>query len=172
MHQAPYQQAHGWYRRQEPGSIRLLGGKNAAKQHRDAQPQNAQQPGRLARARQAGVRRGAYHFYYFCRPVEEQITWFEEHVPVDASALPPALDMEWNPQSKTCRIRPPRDKILVDMQKFLDELDIEVCLLLLGSLSACDANEDNLLGAIDIESGILDDEVRFRVLLIDLVAVA
>src|SRR5882757_8946640 len=56
--------------------------------------------------------------------------------------------------------------------QFLDELDIEVCLLLLGSLSASDANEHSLLGAIDIESGILDDEVRFGVLLIDLVAVA
>ena len=43
--------------------------------------------------------------------------------------------------------------------QFLDEIDIEVCLLLLGSLSARDANEDNLPGAIDIESGILDDEV-------------
>jgi len=55
--------------------------------------------------------------------------------------------------------------------QFLDELDVEVCLLLLGSWSACDANEDNLPGAIDIESGILDDEVRFGVLLIDLVTV-
>ncbi|MFI4997000.1 MAG: GH25 family lysozyme, partial [Hyphomicrobiales bacterium] len=62
-------------------------------------------------------------FYYFCRPVEEQIAWFKEHVPVDPDALPPALDMEWNPQSKTCRLRPPRDKILADMQVFLDELE-------------------------------------------------
>jgi len=76
-----------------------------------------------AGAREAGVQRGAYHFYYFCRPVEEQITWFKEHVPIDSSALPPALDMEWNPLSRTCRIRPPREKILADMQKFLDELE-------------------------------------------------
>jgi lysozyme len=74
-------------------------------------------------AGQAGLKRGAYHFYYFCRPVEEQIAWFKEHVPVDPDALPPALDMEWNPQSKTCRLRPPRDKILADMQVFLDELE-------------------------------------------------
>jgi lysozyme len=73
--------------------------------------------------KQAGVQRGAYHFYYFCRPVEEQITWFEEHVPVDAEALPPALDMEWNPQSPTCRIRPPRQQILADMQRFLEALE-------------------------------------------------
>jgi lysozyme len=74
-------------------------------------------------ASQAGLKRGAYHFYYFCRPVEEQIAWFEEHVPVDPEALPPALDMEWNPLSPTCRVRPPRDKILADMQVFLDELE-------------------------------------------------
>jgi lysozyme len=74
-------------------------------------------------ARQAGLERGAYHFYYFCRPVEEQIAWFEAHVPVDPDALPPALDMEWNPHSKTCRVHPPRDKILADMQRFLDELE-------------------------------------------------
>jgi len=74
-------------------------------------------------ARAAGVKRGAYHFYYFCRPVDEQIAWFEEHVPVDPDALPPALDMEWNPQSKTCHSRPPRDRILSDMQKFLEELE-------------------------------------------------
>ena len=55
--------------------------------------------------------------------------------------------------------------------QFLNELRIEVCLLLLGSLSACDPDEDNVLGAIDTEPGVLNDEVRFGVLLIDLVAV-
>ena len=43
--------------------------------------------------------------------------------------------------------------------------------MLLGSLSACDPDEDNVLGAIDTEPGVLNDEVRFGVLLIDLVAV-
>jgi hypothetical protein len=56
--------------------------------------------------------------------------------------------------------------------QFLDELCIEGCLLLLGSLPACDPDEDDVLGAIDTEPGVLDDEVRFGVLLVDLVAVA
>src|SRR5260370_13201065 len=56
--------------------------------------------------------------------------------------------------------------------QFLDEHCVEGCLLLLGSLPACDPDEDNVLGAIDTESGVLDDEVRFGVLLVDLVAVA
>jgi lysozyme len=74
-------------------------------------------------AKEAGIQRGAYHFYYFCRPVEDQIAWFEQHVPRDPDALPPALDMEWNPQSKTCKIRPPRQKILADMQVFLTAME-------------------------------------------------
>jgi lysozyme len=74
-------------------------------------------------ARQAGVPRGAYHFYYFCRPVEEQISWVKEIVPVDPQALPIVLDMEWNGHSKTCRIQPERSKILRDMQVFLDEME-------------------------------------------------
>ena len=50
------------------------------------------------RAKAAGVPRSAYHFFYFCRPAEEQARWFIRHVPRDRSALPPVLDMEWNPQ--------------------------------------------------------------------------
>lgn len=73
-------------------------------------------------ARAAGVPRGAYHFYYFCRPVEEQISWFIQNVPVDPAALPPVLDMEWNGESKTCRTRPTQGKIVADMNVFLDAL--------------------------------------------------
>ena len=57
-------------------------------------------------AKAAGVPRGAYHFYYFCRPAAEQARWFIRNVPRDRSALPPVLDMEWNPQSPTCKLRP------------------------------------------------------------------
>ena len=57
-------------------------------------------------AARAGLPRGAYHFYYFCRPAREQAAWFITHVPRDATALPPVLDMEWNPYSRTCRHRP------------------------------------------------------------------
>jgi len=53
----------------------------------------------------AGVARGAYHVFYHCRPAIEQARWFIAHVPRDASALPPVLDIEWTPTSPTCRIR-------------------------------------------------------------------
>ena len=71
-------------------------------------------------ARNAGIPRGAYHFYYFCRPAKMQIAWFKKHVPSDPSALPPVLDMEWNAHSDTCRKRPPRQKILSEMKVFLE----------------------------------------------------
>ncbi|WP_150495104.1 glycoside hydrolase family 25 protein [Roseibium aquae] len=74
-------------------------------------------------AREAGVPRGAYHFYYFCRPVEEQVDWVKQIVPVDPTALPLVLDMEWNGHSRSCQIRPPRDEILRDMIYFLDEME-------------------------------------------------
>jgi Lyzozyme M1 (1,4-beta-N-acetylmuramidase) len=32
-------------------------------------------------SRAAGVRRGAYHFVYWCRPAEEQAAWFVANVP-------------------------------------------------------------------------------------------
>ncbi len=57
-------------------------------------------------AKLAGVPRGAYHFYYFCRPAFEQARWFIQHVPKEAGSLPPVLDLEWNHASKTCKLRP------------------------------------------------------------------
>ena len=58
-------------------------------------------------ARRAGVPRGAYHFFYHCRPAAEQARWFIRNVPRSAGALPPVLDMEWTPISPTCT-HPPR----------------------------------------------------------------
>jgi lysozyme len=74
-------------------------------------------------ARAAGIPTGAYHFYYFCRPVEEQIAWFKTHVPPARDALPPVLDMEWNHNSPTCKLRPPPDKVKADMATFLAEME-------------------------------------------------
>lgn len=71
-------------------------------------------------ARAAGIPRGAYHFYYFCRPAAEQAAWFIANVPNDPAALPPVLDMEWNPASPTCRLRPPPETVHAEMKTFLD----------------------------------------------------
>jgi lysozyme len=74
-------------------------------------------------ARRAGVRHGAYHFYYFCRPAHEQARWFIENVPRSSSDLPHVLDMEWNHQSRTCRLRPDGATIQSEARIFLDMLE-------------------------------------------------
>lgn len=73
--------------------------------------------------KKAGIPRGAYHFYYFCRPATDQARWFIQNVPKDKSALPPVLDMEWNPKSPTCKLRPPARTVRKDMKTFLDMLE-------------------------------------------------
>ena len=71
----------------------------------------------------AGVARGAYHYFYFCRPAAEQARWFIRHVPKDPRALPPVLDMEWNPFSKTCTKRPDGKVVRAEARKFLRILE-------------------------------------------------
>ena len=74
-------------------------------------------------AARAGVPRGAYHFYYFCRPARDQAKWFIKHVPKDPNALPPVLDMEWNGHSPTCTKKPPRAKVLAEMKEFIRRVE-------------------------------------------------
>ncbi len=75
----------------------------------------------LAAAR-AGMPRGAYHYYYFCRTPEEQASWFIGHVPRDPRALPPVLDMEWNHHSRNCPIRPDAQTVRANMETYLSIL--------------------------------------------------
>lgn len=74
-------------------------------------------------AKAAGIPRGAYHFFYWCRPGIEQAQWFIENVPRDADALPMALDVEWNPDSPTCTRRPPREEVVREMTAFMDAVE-------------------------------------------------
>ena len=46
-------------------------------------------------ARDAGIAVGAYHFFTFCRPGTDQAANFLAVVPVEADALPPAVDLEF-----------------------------------------------------------------------------
>jgi lysozyme len=74
-------------------------------------------------ARRAGVPRSAYHFFYFCRPAEEQARWFIQNVPRDRTALPHVLDLEWNPFSPSCTHRPPGHEVRAEADTFLDMLE-------------------------------------------------
>lgn len=73
--------------------------------------------------RAAGVPRGAYHFYYFCKPAADQARWFIANVPRESGSLPPVLDMEWNPDSPTCRMRPDPETVRSEMRVFLSMVE-------------------------------------------------
>ncbi|MDS1135616.1 glycoside hydrolase family 25 protein [Nitratireductor indicus] len=73
-------------------------------------------------AHRAGIRRGAYHFFFWCRRASDQAEWFIRNVPKVKGALPPVLDVEWNHQS-SCKWRPSRAEIIEKMQVFLDRLE-------------------------------------------------
>lgn len=74
-------------------------------------------------AKAAGVARGAYHFVYWCRPAHEQVVWFTQHIPNEADALPPVLDVEWNSHSKTCPKRISKQDALEKIRLMLAELE-------------------------------------------------
>jgi lysozyme len=74
-------------------------------------------------AARAGVARGAYHFYYHCRPAAEQARWFIRNVPRVRGALPPVLDMEWTPFSPTCTIRPDGAIVRREAGIFMDAIE-------------------------------------------------
>ena len=99
------------------------------------------------RARQAGIRRGAYHFFYWCRRASEQADWFIRNVPRDPDALPPVIDVEWNGDS-ACKRRPSRADVLEKMQVFMDKLERHY-----GQrpviYTAPDFYKDNLVGAFE-----------------------
>ena len=73
-------------------------------------------------AHEAGLKRGAYHFFYWCRTAGEQADWFIRNVPRDPSALPPVIDVEYNGES-SCKRRLSPEKIREKMQVFMDKLE-------------------------------------------------
>lgn len=74
-------------------------------------------------AGRAGLWRGAYHFYYFCTEPQVQARWFIRNVPRTPGALPPVLDMEWNPFSPTCTVRPPAGEVQRQMRIWLNMVE-------------------------------------------------
>lgn len=84
---------------------------------------DAQFQANWAAAKSVGIPRGAYHFVYWCRPPLEEIRNFETAVPVEADALPPVLDVEPTPESKTCRKRLEPTQTIADMRVMLAEME-------------------------------------------------
>jgi len=71
-------------------------------------------------AKDAGIVRGAYHFFTFCRPGREQARNLMEMVPVEADALPIAIDLEF---TGNCGKVPTVDELSLEIKVFFDELN-------------------------------------------------
>jgi lysozyme len=74
-------------------------------------------------AKAAGVPHGAYHFVYWCRPPLEEMANFEQNAPVENDALPPVLDVEATPTSKTCHRHLTQEGAIAEMKVMLDEME-------------------------------------------------
>ncbi len=74
-------------------------------------------------AKAAGVPRGAYHFVYWCRPPLEEMSFFEQNAPVEDDALPPVLDVEATPTSRTCHRHLDQASATADMRVMLEEME-------------------------------------------------
>jgi lysozyme len=71
-------------------------------------------------AEQAGILRGAYHFFSPCRTGKAQAENFIRIVPADANALPAALDAE---QMHPCRDHPTLPDLAAEIAVFLDTVE-------------------------------------------------
>ncbi len=71
-------------------------------------------------SRRVGLRRGAYHFFTFCRPGLDQARNFIQSVPHESDSLPPVVDLEFG---GNCSKRPSTQQLLAEVQPFLDALE-------------------------------------------------
>jgi lysozyme len=72
------------------------------------------------RARQAGLARGAYHFFTQCRPGADQARNFMGAVPREPGALPPVVDLE---HMGPCRSGPQVADLIGEIDTFLAMLE-------------------------------------------------
>jgi lysozyme len=68
-------------------------------------------------ARRAGLRVGAYHYFSFCSPAEDQARNFLAVLPRSRDALPPAVDVE---HLLNCAPDPDPGKVRADLRRFLE----------------------------------------------------
>lgn len=71
----------------------------------------------------AGLDRGAYHFFTFCRSGADQAANFLRTVPKDADALPPVIDLELG---GNCAKRPSRAEVQREVGAFLEAVEAEI----------------------------------------------
>ena len=70
-------------------------------------------------SKRVGIPRGAYLFMTFCSPPEQQAAFFIKKVPKDETALPPVIDVEFNPG---CKNMPSNEEIQSRMEVVYKQL--------------------------------------------------
>ncbi len=68
-------------------------------------------------AEAAGIALGAYHFFRFCKPGEEQAAHFLATVPPESNTLPPAVDVEY---TGNCGRRNSTEAIRGELETFIE----------------------------------------------------
>jgi lysozyme len=71
-------------------------------------------------ARDAGIKRGAYHFFTLCRSGAAQAANFIDSVPLDVEALPPAVDLEY---LGNCASRVSPDAFHAELATFIERVE-------------------------------------------------
>lgn len=67
----------------------------------------------------AGLIKGAYHYFSFCKPGIEQAQNYINTVPVEASSLPPVIDFEFG---GNCKNKPEKEMIVKELFCFISEV--------------------------------------------------
>lgn len=68
----------------------------------------------------AGLVRGAYHFFTFCRPAADQLKHLIAKVPAEPGTLPPTLDLEFG---GNCAQLPTRAKLIADVSFMIQGIE-------------------------------------------------
>jgi lysozyme len=71
-------------------------------------------------AGQAGIARGAYHYFTLCTPGDVQAANFIAAVPDDAKMLPPAVDLEFG---GNCAARPTPETLITELMVFIRRVE-------------------------------------------------
>jgi lysozyme len=71
-------------------------------------------------AEKAGITKGAYHFFTFCKNGSEQANNFIQTVPKTQGMLPPVIDVEFG---GNCRLRSTRSGVLTELKQLMDGLE-------------------------------------------------
>ncbi len=71
-------------------------------------------------AGRAGIPRGAYHFFTFCRPGAEQAANFLATVPLAQGELPPVVDLEYG---GNCDRLPDSASLGTELERFMDAVE-------------------------------------------------